>query len=158
MSLAAVSCQESFDFKNPDVDKFVSLLKDGSYFDKVGQELPKFSIKHIERLLYYSKDTATLKMFPVNPISSKHTYPKVLSECILWTIEGIRLERRYPSLEPRLKDTLAYTPTKGFPRLTGNELLEISDTYSKWYNDYKNNPSNALKKKNLLGNTGYKWD
>jgi hypothetical protein len=152
-----ISCQNDFDLKNPNVDQFVSLLKDGSYADKVGHELPNFSIKHIERLLYYSKDTAVLKMFPANPVSSLHTYPKVLSECILWTIDGIRLERKYPSLEPSLRDTLAYTPTMEYPRLTGKELLKISDIYMNWYDDYKKKPSDSLKKKNLLESTSYKW-
>jgi Domain of unknown function (DUF4943) len=152
------SCKDEFDMRNPNVDRFVSLLKDGSYINKVGHELPDFRIEHIERLLFYSKDTSVVSFFPSNPISSKQTYPKVLSECILWAIDGIRLERKYPSLEPRLKDTLAYNPTMGFPRLTGKELLKISDIYSKWYNDYKDSPSDSLKKQNLLGNTGYKWD
>jgi hypothetical protein len=144
--------------RNPDVERFVILLKDGSYINKAGHELPDFKMQHIEGLLFYSKDTSVLFFFPSNPISSKQTYPKVLSECILWTIDGIRLEEKYPSLEPRLKDTLAYTSTIGFPRLTGKELIKIADTYSNWYNDYRNSPSNALKKKNLLGNTNYKWD
>jgi hypothetical protein len=152
------SCKDEFDMRNPNVDRFVTFLKDGSYINKAGRELPDFKIGHIERLLFYSKDTSVLSFFPSNPISSKQTYPKVLSECILWTIDGIRLERKYPSLEPRLKDTLAYTPAIGFQRLTGKELLKISATYSEWYDDYKVSPSNALKNKNLLENTTYKWD
>ena len=152
------SCKDEFDMRNPDVDRFVSLLKDGTYINKAGHELPDFKIEHVERLLSYSQDTSILSFFPSNPISSKRTYPKVLSECILWTIDGIRLESRYPSLEPRLKDTLAYDPAKDLPRLTGKELVEIADIYSNWYHDYKSSPSNALRKKHLLENTTYKWD
>lgn len=157
LGLGLASCQDNFDLKDPNVDQFVSLLKIDNYSSEVGQELPNFSVQHIERLLFYSKDTTVLKMFPANPVSSKHTYPKVLSECILWTIDGIRLGRKYPTLEPSLTDTLAYTSTKGYPRLTGKELMKVAEIYVSWYNDYKKNPSDALKKKDLLANTSYKW-
>lgn len=158
LGFAVTSCQDSFDVKDPNVDQFVSLLKSGRYSSEVGQELPNFSLNHVERLLFYSKDTSVLSFFPYNPISSKRTDPKVLGECILWTVEGIRLENKYGSLEPALKDTLAYTSTNGYPRLTGNELLRISDIYINWYSDYKKNPSDVLRKKDLLKNTSYKWE
>jgi len=158
LGLGVASCKDDFDLKGPNVDQFVNLLKSGRYSSEVGHEMQSFSLDQIEQLLFYSKDTSVLSFFPYNPISSKRTDPKVLGECILWTVEGIRLENKYGSLEPALKDTLAYTSTNGYTRLTGNELLRISDIYINWYSDYKKSPSDVLRKKDLLKNTSYKWE
>jgi hypothetical protein len=151
-SLAAVSCNDSFDLKNPDVDQFVRLLKNGNYSSGVGQELPDFKIVHVEKLVSYLSDTSAVNFFPANPISSKRTDPKILNECILWTIDGIRFGKKYPSLEPTLLNTLTNS------RLSNLELLRVTTIYKQWYADYRNNPSETLLKKDLLAGTGLRWD
>ena len=97
-------------------------------------------------------------MFPTHPLSSKYTNPKILNECLLWTIEGIRLGNKYPSLEPCLIDTSTYSELTGSSRLSEKELIEVSEIYINWYNEYKKNPSEILKTKKLLENTTYKWN
>ena len=144
--------------KNPDVGQFISLLKDGNYFEKAGYELPDFKIKHIDRLLFYLKDTTNLIEFPTNPLSSKYTNPKRLNECLFWTIDGIRIGNKYPSLEPCLIDTSTYSELTGYKRVSGEKLIEISNLYLNWHNDYMKNPTETLKKKNLFENTAYKWN
>ena len=157
--LMVTSCQkDEFDMKSPDVDQFVSILKSGNYFEKVGYDLPDFSEKHIERLLFYLKDTTSLNEFPTHPLSSKHTNPKILCECLFWTIDGIRLGSKYPSLEPCLLDTSTYSDLTGYIRVSGKKLIEISNLYINWYNEYKKNPTETMKKKNLFENTPYKWN
>ena len=157
--LMVTSCQkDEFDMKSPDVDQFVSILKSGNYFEKVGYDLPNFSDKHIERLLFYLKDTTSLNEFPTHPLSSKHTNPKILCECLFWTIDGIRLGSKYPSLEPCLLDTSTYSDLTGYIRVSGKKLIEISNLYINWYNEYKKNPTETMKKKNLFENTPYKWN
>ena len=157
--LIGTSCQKNeFDTKNPDVDQFVSILKSGDYFEKVGYDLPDFTEKHIERLLFYLKDTIAINEFPTNPVSSKYTNPKILCECLLWTIDGIRFATKCPSLEPCLIDTSTYSEITGYTRVSGKKLLEISDIYINWYKEYKKNPTETLKKKNLFENTPYKWN
>ena len=157
--LMGTSCQkDEFDMKSPDVDQFVSILKSGNYFEKVGYELPDFSYKHIERLLFYLKDTTSISEFPGNPISSKQTNPKILNECLFWTIDGIRFGNKYPSLEPSLIDTLTYSVLTGYERVSGKKLIEISNLYINWYNEYKINPTETMKKKDLFENTPYKWN
>ncbi|MGV8094200.1 MAG: DUF4943 family protein [Mangrovibacterium sp.] len=152
-------CQKNeFDIKNPNVDEFVRLVKDGNYFDKGGYELLDFTFSHIDRLIFYLNDTASVKTFPSNPLSSKYTNPKILNECIMWTIDGIRLENKYPSLEPCLINTSVYSESTGYSRLSGKELLELSEVYMNWYSEYKKNPSEQLKIRNLLENTTYKWN
>ena len=153
------SCQkDEFDMKSPDVDQFVSILKSGNYFEEVGYGLPDFSEKHIERLLFYLKDTTSLNEFPSNPFSSKYISPMRLNECLFWTIDGIRVGNKYPSLEPCLIDTSTYSDLTGYPRVSGKKLIEISNLYINWYYEYKKNPTETLKKKKLFENTPYKWN
>lgn len=157
--LMGTSCHKiEFDVKNPDVDQFVGILISGDYFEKVGYDLPDFSDKDIERLLFYLNDTTRLNEFPSNPISSKYTNPKILCECLFWTIDGIRFGTKYPSLEPSLIDTSTYSDLTGYTRVSGKKLIEISNLYINWYNEYKKNPTETLKKKNLFENTPYKWN
>jgi len=157
--VAILSCKkDSFDVKDPDVDQFVSIIKGGNYFNDVGYELPDFKMQHIERLLSYLNDTTKVQAFPSNPISSKYTNPKILNECLLWTIDGIRFGTKCPSLEPCLIDVSNYSKTTGYMRISGQKLIEISSWYINWYKEYKNNPTEALRKKNLLENTTYRWN
>ena len=157
--LLGTSCQkDKFDQNNPDVDQFVSILKSGNYFEKVGYGLPDFTNNHIERLLLYLKDTTTITEFPSNPVSSKYAVSKTLCECLLWTIDGIRFGNKYPSLEPSLIDTTTYSESAGYTRISGKRLIEISNLYLTWYNEYKKNPTEALLKKNLFENTPFKWN
>lgn len=152
--MATTSCGEKeFDLADPDVGQFVAMLKKGNYMKQVGYELPEFSMTDLDALILYLGDTTELVEFPVNPISSKYTTPKILNECIMWTIEGIRLEKKYASLEPVLVDE----STEG-SRLTNQQLMMVSEIYIDWYEEYKANPSEALRKKDLLENTTYRWD
>ena len=147
------SCRnDDFGLQNPDVDKFISLLKSGEYMQTVGADLPEFSEAHLEKLVNYLDDTTRLSSFPANPISSKYTHPKILNECVFWTIDGIRLGRKNPSLEPSLRDTTT------FERLSTVELLQVSALYKAWYDEYKNQPSAEIKTKAILKNTPYRWD
>ena len=113
---------------------------------------------HIDRLMRYLDDTTAIAMFPGNPISSKHTDPKILNECLLWTIDGIRFGVKYPSLVAVLVDTLTYTETTGYARFSGKELQVVSGWYTAWHAAYKQNPSEALKKKDLFERTSYRWN
>ena len=158
VALIVSACQnDDFSVEKPNVDKFVSLLKSGEYFEKAGYTLPDFKEKDIDKLLYYIKDTTVLNQFPTNPVSSKLTLPKILCECIFWTIDGIRFGTKYPSLEPCLIDTTNYSIKTGYTRVSSEKLLEISDLYIKWHNDYKKNPTESIKQKNIFENTPYRW-
>ena len=157
--LLGTSCQkDKFDTKNPDVDQFVGILKSGNYIENVGYVLPDFSNEHIERLLLYLKDTTSIAGFPSNPVSSKITNPKILCECLFWTIDGIRFGNKYPSLEPCINDMSNFTELTGYTRVSGKKLIEIANLYINWYNEYKKNPTETLLKKNLFENTSFKWN
>lgn len=153
------SCKTELDMKNPDVDQFVKMIKKGNYFKQTGHYgHPDFSVEDIGTLLHYAKDTMEINEFPTNPVSSKYTTPKRLSEGILWTIEGIRLGNKYPSLEPCLVDTSLYSLQTAYPRVSGKQLLQVADIYLNWHKEYVQHPSEELKTKNLLKGTTFVWN
>lgn len=149
--------KDDFDMHDPDVDQFVGIVKDGNYFKKIGYELPDFSMKHLNRLLYYSHDTSQIEQFPTNPLSSLYTTPKILNECIFWTIDGIRFQNKYISLEPCLIDTSNLIENFGYSRLTGDQLLEVASLYENWHEEYEEDPSIEHRQMNIFENTSYTW-
>jgi hypothetical protein len=153
--LPFTSCKDSFDINDPDVDKFVELVKAGKYQEHqdYGYELPSFTFSQLEDLFKYVDDVSEVSYYPTNPISSAYTMPKYLSECILWTIEGIRMEVRYVSLQPHMLKV----EEEEFTRLTPQEILEVAAIYKSWWADYKSAPSETLKQKDLLEDTPYMW-
>lgn len=156
--LCVASCQKNnFKMSNPDTGRFIKMLKSGQYFDKIGYELPVFSLAHIPQLLTYLDDTSIISQFPTNPLSSAYTNPKILNECLLWTIDGIRLGNKYPSLEPCLLDTTTYSATTGYTRVQGKKLIEVAALYIKWYEEYTKTPTEQFKKINILAGTPYRW-
>lgn len=159
LMMVADSCsEEKFDLDKPNVGQFVSILKEGSYAEKIGYELPKFTMNDIGELLKYVDDTTVIVEYPMNPISSKLTLPKILNECLMWTIEGIRLDQKYVSLEPSLIDITAYKVETGYPRLTNKQLIVLSEKYINWYNEFRINPTETLRKKDLIDSTKYRWN
>jgi hypothetical protein len=159
LGLVLTSCKdEKFDPENPDVDHFVSLIRNGNYTEKVGYDLPHFNMEDVEKLMTYLDDTTEIKYFPANPITSKRTEPKILNECIMWTIDGIRLGERYPSLEPCLMDITSFSEYTGYARLTKKELLSMADNYIRWYQEYLLNPTDAVRKRDIIDKTKYRWN
>ena len=93
--LALVSCgEESLDYNHPDVDLFVKQLKAGKYSAQSPEGLsnvPKFAKEDIEELLKYAEDLTVIPSFPLAPVSYSAGGKLRLGECILWTVETVRL-------------------------------------------------------------------
>ena len=93
--LPLASCtEEAFDYEHPDVEIFVKQLKDGNLSaqnpDGTGQ-MPKFAVKDIGELLEYADDLSVIPSFPLAPVSYSAGGKLRLGECLLWTVETIRL-------------------------------------------------------------------
>ncbi|MDL2256563.1 DUF4943 domain-containing protein [Parabacteroides sp. OttesenSCG-928-K15] len=142
-----VSCDYSFDLNDPDVREFVFRLKNGTYEcfltsssgERLGLQMPAFQMKDIPELLSYAEDTTRIKAFPDNPvyaISSSHLDDEsyILGECLLWVVEGIRVNKLYPSRQPLLIKTVG--TIKYF--LTTDEVLEVWSLYNQWWEDHQN--------------------
>ena len=90
-----VSCsEEALDYNHPDVDLFVHQLKEGNLpvptVDGASQ-MPKFTTKDIAALLDYADDLSVIPSFSLAPISYSAGGKLRLGECLLWTVETIRL-------------------------------------------------------------------
>lgn len=89
------SCsKETLDYNHPNVDLFVKQLKAGKYSTQSPDGLssmPKFTSEDIEGLLKYVEDLTVIPSFPLAPVSYSAGGKLRLGECILWTVETIRL-------------------------------------------------------------------
>lgn len=144
------SCaKENFNLENPNVDKFVLQLKNGTYNkfynnengEKVWALMPNFSKKHIPYLIEHAIDTShitNIQHFPLNPNSSIGPFHGttrnyiILGEYLLWCAQGVIIGATYPSLEPILLDTSLIEPYTG---LNGNDILKVRQLYEDWWID-----------------------
>ena len=157
------SCSsDDFDLDKPDVRKFVAKVKSGTYdYREVGEtgdplwlKMPAFTEKDIPVLLELASDTTHIEEFPENPISSIRLSRHILGECLLWVVEGIRMERSYGSLAPSLyihDESLDYRRY-----LTGEEILEVCQAYLNWWEKVKEDKY-LMKRVNPLMDTPYHW-
>lgn len=153
-----------YDIENPDVEKFVQQIKDGSYDnyhigenrEKLWLQMPNFTEEHIPLLIKFSTDTTHIHSFPINPVSSRSPYPigyGILGECLLWTVEGIRNGTKYGSLDPILIDN-SKEEVEQYGGINGIEVLKVQELYENWWNEYQ---SSNWRDVNPLEKTKYKW-
>ncbi len=168
LSFVLFSCEkDELDIENPDVRLFVEQLKNGTYNqferngngEKVGAEMPAFTLKHVSQLIDYAADTSfipDLSCVPINPISSRLMWPinrpgKVfLGEYLLWCAQ-YAIDGHFPSLDPFLVNTNEEKTGKG---ITAKEVLLVRDYYENWWNLYN---ENVLEAPYPLGGTPYIW-
>jgi Domain of unknown function (DUF4943) len=143
---------------NPDVDQFVTMLKKGTYDSMF---IPNFRPVEIDRLLYYANDFQKIKSFPINTISSYMPDEFRLGECILWTIESVRLKydktngfERFPSSAPQLIIP-GGTITAKIASL--DDLNRAYNLYSTWWSDNKTREFADFRSINPLINAGLMW-
>lgn len=164
-----MSCgKEDFDLENPDVEKFVQQIKNGSYdkflFSESGErlwtEMPNFKEEHIPLLINLSNDTSLIspiEHFPINPVSSIPPYRVnngkaciMLGEYLLWCVEGIIEGTAFASLTPILVNQ---TYNEDY-RLNGKEIIEVRELYQDWWKEFgKLGNMNKLP----LDDTVYHW-
>lgn len=167
LTFFCIACEkDEFDLANPDVEEFVQQIKDGTYDSYVKGEdgenlwlqMPGFSENHIQSLIDFSDDTSQITSFPINPLSSRTPFPvgraySILGECLLWTVEGIRNDFGYGSLDPYLIDT-ALVESVRYKGLGGTEILIVKDLYDDWWTNFKDEDWKDI---NPLENSTYRW-
>lgn len=134
-----VSCtEEVFDYNHPDVKLFVEQLKSGNYVVQTPNGLnpiPKFSQDDIGELLEYADDMREIPSFPLAAISYSAGGKLRLGECILWTVETIRLG--HPA---SMGCKLVYTDAedyKGIYFLSDEEVVDAVACYRSWWENRK---------------------
>ena len=139
LSLSFVSCtEETLDYNNPDVDLFVKQLKGGKYSVESPEGLsnvPKFAKEDIEELLKYAEDLTVIPSFPLAPVSYSAGGKLRLGECILWTVETIRLGHN-ASMGCKMVHTDAEN-YEGIYFLSDDEVLDAAARYRRWWESRK---------------------
>lgn len=130
------SCgEETLDFNHPDVDLFVKQLKAGKYTVQNPEEgvsnVPKFNKNDIEGLLKYAEDMTVIPSFPLAPVSYSAGGKLRLGECILWTVETIRLGHN-ASMGCKMVHIGAEN-YEGIYFLTDEEVLDAAARYRRWW-------------------------
>ena len=159
----SVQCtdRDAASFNNPDVKIFVQQIKSNRYVTKGPSglvEVPNFKKADIPTLLIYAKDHTPIKEYPVNPISTVGLDYYRLSQCLLWTVEKVRVGT-YPSLTPSLmkKDTLS----GNYNVVTSpDDIMEVWRLYDEWQQAMEGQPdelSYIYYKRNPLTGTLYSW-
>lgn len=130
--------KEVLDYEHPDADLFVRLLKNGTYSDQSPDgvnSVPKFTMQDIESLLKYSEDLTVIPSFPLAPVSYSAGGKLRLGECILWTVETIRLGHN-ASMGCKMVHVDAEN-YEGIYFLSDEEVLDAAARYRRWWESRK---------------------
>ena len=156
-ALILISCKKNH-LDNPTVDQFVTMIKEGNYDSPY---LPNFQPNDIEILLLYANDFQKIKAFPVNTFSSYIPSEFRLGECILWTVESVRLNydqtsefKKYPSLVPQL---IIPGGTINPEIATLNDLNRAYKLYSTWWTDNNSKDFETFRNINPLKDAVLMW-
>ncbi len=139
--LTGACTDETLDYNNPNVDLFVKQLKTGKYvvqeIDSTGiaGTLPNFTYDDIETLLKYAEDLTEIPDFPLAPVSYSAGGKLRLGECILWTVETVRLGH-HASMGCKMVhvDALDY---EGIYFLSDEEVQDAAARYRRWWEEHK---------------------
>lgn len=130
-----VSCsEETLDYDHPDVEVFVKQLKQGSFSVQSADgksPIPKFTTDDIGELLEYADDLSVIPSFPLAPISYSAGGKLRLGECLLWTIETIRLGHM-ASMGCKMVHIGAYN-YEGIYFLSDEEVQDAVNRYRYWW-------------------------
>ena len=133
--------EDTLDFDNPSVQIFVQMVKTNSYNQEGISgivEVPNFKKEDIPNLLKYAKDTTPVRGFPINPVSSEKAEYYFLSQCLLWTIEKVRIGA-YPSSSPSLFKSVEDEETL-IEVSTTDEIMKVWELYNEWWKKVENEP------------------
>lgn len=147
--------KEELDYHHPDVGLFVQQLKDGS-IPSPAEELsfPAFSVEDIAYLLDYAEDMTEISSFPLAPVSYNAGGKFRLGECVLWTVESIRVGH-HASLGCKLvhEDAQDY---EGIYFLSEMELAEAVALYRAWWERASEKGEVGMSADPLSG-SAYRW-
>ena len=139
-----------------EVEKFIEQVKQDKY---TADTLPQFSPDAIPVLLQSANDFSKITKFPVNPYTAYGPVKLTVGECLLWTIENIRLNygnytnEIFPSFVPELH----LKTDINVLRLTDTQLKEVYNLYYNWWYNNKGKDFEDFRKINPLQNSPYGW-
>ncbi|MDR0894053.1 MAG: DUF4943 domain-containing protein [Prevotellaceae bacterium] len=139
MMLSCTGCSnETLNYNDPEAALFVKQLKEGKFSAESPEGLtlmPHFTIDDIGDLLPYADDLTVIPSFPLAPVSYSAGGKLRLGECILWTIESIRLGQN-ASMGCKLVHSDAEN-YEGMYFLTDEEVVDAAARYKHWWENRK---------------------
>lgn len=124
------ACQDKFDPSHPEVSAFVSQLKSGT-LETADGAFPRFTEAHIDELLQYADDLSDIPSFPLAAVSYPSGGKLRLGECILWTVESIRVG--HPASMGSKMVHVDADDYEGIYFLSDNEVLDAVARYRRWW-------------------------
>jgi hypothetical protein len=150
------SCSK-VDEPTTEVDKYIEQVKQDKY---TADSLPEFLPEAIPVLLQSANDFSKITKFPVNPYTAYGPVKLTVGECLLWTIENIRLnygnyekDNPFPSLVPELHMKTDINVL----RLTDAQLSEVYKLYYNWWYNNKEKDFEEFRQINPLQDSPYGW-
>lgn len=150
-----VSCSKG-DEPGTEVEKFVQQVKQDKY---TSDRLPAFAPNAIPVLLASANDFSKITKFPVDPYTAFGPVKLTVGECLMWTIENIRLNygkytnESFPSFVPELH----LKTDINVPRLTDVQLYEAYNLYYNWWYNNKGKDFEEFRQINPLQDSNYVW-
>jgi hypothetical protein len=139
LTLSCTGCsKETLDYNDPEVALFVKQLKEGKYNTESPEGLtvmPHFTMEDIGDLLPYTDDLTVIPSFPLAPVSYSAGGKLRLGECILWTIESIRLGQN-ASMGCKMVH-LDADNYEGIYFLSDEEVRDAAARYRHWWENRK---------------------
>ncbi len=135
--LALAACtSESLDYEHPDVEVFVQQLKSGGLSIQASEEagkVPKFTYEDIPHLLEYADRLDAVPSFPLAAVSYPAGGGLRLGECVLWTVETVRLG--HPASMGCKMVRAEADNYEGVYFLTDEQLVDAAQRYRRWWEE-----------------------
>jgi hypothetical protein len=151
-----VSCTKEKE-KLTDVEIFIQQVIGNKY---TADTLPWFTPEDIPAILKSANNFAEITHFPVNPASSFEPTKLTIGECLLWTIENIRInygnypgKPPFPSLVPELKLKNDINSVC----LNDSQLREVYNLYYNWWYDNISKNFEITRQIDPLKDSPYTW-
>lgn len=150
--IALISCKKE---ELSNAEQFVRQVENNEY---IKEYLPSLSSEDITVLLYHANNYNRIDNFPTNPASSFPKSEYTVGECLLWTIENIRLhygdysDYKFPSLVPKLWQT---DVDERF--ISEEQLNEAVELYKNWWNSNSDKDFETIRTINPLEGSNYFW-
>lgn len=150
-----LSCSKDEPIKT-DVEIFIEQVKNNQY---KADSLPEFSPHEIPLLLNEANNFNSITEFPINPTSSYAPTKLTVGECLLWTVEHIRLHfgnytgSSFPSFVPELRDISDINSIN----LSNTQLNEVYNLYNSWWDENKSKDFDSFRNINPLENSKFRW-
>jgi hypothetical protein len=130
--------QSTLDYNHPEVNLFVKQLKAGKYNTEnndILNSMPKFTMEDIGTLLKHADDLTLISSFPLAPVSYAAGGKLRLGECLLWTVESIRLGHKASMGCKMVHDDA--DNYEGIYFLSDEEVLDAVQHYMRWWDNRK---------------------